>query len=232
MKISTVLFDLDGTLLPLDQKKFTEECFNQMHKKLAPRGYSMDDLYDCMKAMTSNDGTKTNKQALLARVFEIRGEKFEREQHLFDEFYADNFDIIKNVCGFNSRANEVVKKLKEKGYVVAIATNPLFPRVATEKRIKWAGLDVTDFDLVSTYEEFHYSKPDVRFYEEFVQKLNIKPEECLMVGNDAVEDMIAEKIGMKVFLLTDCLLQDDKVDVSKFSRGDFDKLLEFVDKNL
>ena len=230
MKITTILFDLDGTLLPLEQDKFTKECFNKMHKKLSPLGYSMDDLYDCMKAMTSNDGTKTNEQALMDKVFEIRGEKAESEEHLFNEFYAHDFDEIKNVCGFDGRANEVVKKLKEQGFVVAIATNPLFPRVATEKRISWAGLDLADFNLVSTYEDFHYSKPDVRFYEEFAKKLGVKPEECLMVGNDAVEDMVAEKVGMKVFLLTDCLICDEKTNIEYYQKGNFDDFLKFVDR--
>ena len=230
MKRTTILFDLDGTLLPLEQKTFTKECFDLMHKKLSPFGYDMDVLYNCMNAMISNDGTKTNEQALMDKVFEIRGEKANIEKHLFDEFYATDFNLVRKVCGYDKKANETIKKLKEKGYKLAIATNPLFPRIATEKRIAWAGLDINDFELVSTYEDFHFCKPDERFYEEFVIKLGVDAHECLMVGNDAVEDMVAERIGMKVFLLTDCLILDKKTNIDNYPKGDFDELLDFIEK--
>ena len=56
-----------------------------------------------------------------------------------------------------------------------------------------------------------------------MQKLNVSPEECLMVGNDVSEDMIAETIGMKVFLITGkagC----GKDEVAKLIKSKLDKL--------
>ena len=92
------------------------------------------------------------------------------------------------------------------GYDVALATNPIFPSIATRKRISWTGLSYDDFSLVTTYENSSYCKPNLKYYEEILNKLGYKPEECLMVGNDVVEDMIAKKLGMKVFLLPNCLI--------------------------
>lgn len=48
-----------------------------------------------------------------------------------------------------------------------------------------------------------------------------------MVGNDVKEDMIAESLGMKVFLLTDCLINREGQDISRYRHGSFDCLSEY-----
>ena len=50
----------------------------------------------------------------------------------------------------------------------------------------------------------------------------------MMVGNDVDEDMVAEKLGMKVFLLTDCLINKHEEDIEKYPHGDFDALLAYL----
>ena len=65
--IKTVLFDLDGTLLPMDQDTFTNAYFKELAKKMAPFGYNPDELvkgvWKVTGAMVRNDGTKTNEEA-------------------------------------------------------------------------------------------------------------------------------------------------------------------------
>jgi hypothetical protein len=51
-----------------------------------------------------------------------------------------------------------------------------------------------------------------------------------MIGNDAHEDMIAERLGMRVFLLTDCLINKNNLDISEYRQGGFDRLNEFIDE--
>ena len=118
---------------------------------------------------------------------------------------------------------------KEKGVRMVLATNPLFPVVATASRIKWAGLQKEDFELVTTYENSRFCKPNPEYYLDILKEIGVSPEECLMVGNDVSEDMVAEKIGMKVFLLTDCLINKEKKDVEVYPNGDFVKLKEYID---
>jgi FMN phosphatase YigB (HAD superfamily) len=60
------------------------------------------------------------------------------------------------------------------------------------------------------------------------EKLGVSPEECLMVGNDVNEDMIAETLGMKVFLLKDCIINKDNKDISIYPNGSFGELMEYV----
>ncbi|MBQ7839810.1 MAG: HAD family hydrolase, partial [Lachnospiraceae bacterium] len=110
----------------------------------------------------------------------------------------------------------------------ALATNPLFPAIATQSRAKWAGLDPEDFALITTYENSYHCKPNPDYYQEIMDKLKVKPEECMMVGNDVSEDMIARELGMKVFLLTDCLINKDGADISQYPNGSFPELLDYI----
>ena len=110
-----------------------------------------------------------------------------------------------------------------------LATNPLFPRVSTESRVRWAGLDKEDFALITTFEDYSYCKPNLEYYKEILAKLDLNAEECVMVGNDVNEDMVAEKLGMKVFLLTDCVINKDNKDISVYPNGGFDQLKEFIE---
>ncbi|MBQ4092862.1 MAG: HAD family hydrolase, partial [Firmicutes bacterium] len=98
----------------------------------------------------------------------------------------------------------------------------------TESRIRWAGLEPDDFEFYTTYENASYSKPNPAYYQWVAEALNVRPEECLMVGNDVDDDLPAETIGMKVFLLTDCLINKDNKDISVYPHGSFEELIEYI----
>lgn len=234
MSITTVLFDLDGTLLPMDQEKFTKGYFKLLAQKLAPHGYEPKQLVEAVwsgtKAMVQNDGSQTNEQVFWDRFVQIYGEKALSDKELFEEFYETDFANARQFCGFNPKAAETVRKIRETGFRVALATNPVFPAVATEARIRWAGLKPTDFELYTTYENIGFCKPNTAYYKEILDRLKVTPEECLMVGNDATEDTPAQKIGVRVFLLTDCLINKDGRDISGFLQGGFDSLWDYFER--
>lgn len=233
-KIKVVLFDLDGTLLPMDQDKFVKKYFGLLAEKLAPKGYDAEELTKALwigvGAMVKNDGNCTNEEAFWKAFAEVLGEKVNADRELIDEFYAKEFQYVQHSCGYSELARKVVSTVKKKGLRVALATNPLFPSVATESRISWAGLKPEEFEVYTTYEECHYCKPNPEYYREVLQRLSVSPEECLMVGNDAHEDMIAEELGMKVFLLTDCLINKEGKDLSAYPQGNFRDLIRFIEE--
>lgn len=231
--IKTILFDLDGTLLPMDQEVFTQSYFKRLAAKLAPRGYEPGKLIDGVwagtAAMVMNDGSCTNEEAFWKRFAAAFGERVKEDIPLFEEYYADEFQGVKEDCGYTPHAKELVEKLKKSGYRLVLATNPLFPKPATESRIRWAGLEPEDFEFFTTYENAHYCKPNPGYYGEVLEKTGCSAEECLMVGNDVEEDMAAEALGMRVFLLTDCLINKKEKDISVYPHGGFAELEKFVD---
>ena len=236
MSVTTVLFDLDGTLLPMDQELFIKAYFGSLAKRIAPLGYEPKKLVEAIwsgtAAMVKNTGEKTNEEVFWDSFCELFGEDARKDEPHFAKFYEEDFDKVKLSCGFTPDASRVVAHLKSKGYRIALATNPIFPSVATEKRIVWAGLSPSDFEYFTAYENSRHCKPNPEYYKDVLSALEVTPEECLMVGNDVTEDMVAETLGMKVFLLTDCIINRENKDVSAYPHGNFNDLFEFIEKNI
>lgn len=233
MKLTTILFDLDGTLLPMpDQEVFLKAYMKGLAAKVAPLGYEPKKLIDTVLMGTGrvirNDGTQRNETVFWKTFCGVFGEKALEHLPVFEEFYRNEFQQVSATCGCDARAARLIAALRERGYRLVLATNPLFPAVATHSRIRWAGLNVEDFELVTTYENASFCKPNIQYYEEIVQKLGLDPAQCLMVGNDVGEDMIAGKLGMKTFLLTDCLLNRVGEDIEKYPHGSFEALESYI----
>lgn len=231
--IKNILFDLDGTLLPMDQEIFTKAYFKGLAEKLAPYGYQPEKLYASIwagvTAMVKNDGSCRNEDAFWKSFTAIWGEGAQKDKPVFDAFYRKEFQKVQECCGYREEVPVLIRELREKGYRLVLATNPLFPAVATESRIRWAGLAPEDFEWVTTYENIGCCKPNLQYYEEILRRMGMKPEESVMVGNDVGEDMIAERLGIKVFLLTDCLINRKQADISTYPHGSFVELKAFLD---
>jgi len=233
--MDTVLFDLDGTLLPMDQDEFVRFYFKLLVKKFVPMGFDAEELVKAVNigtvAMVKNDGTMTNKERFWTTFAALLGDEVREKEELFNQFYANEFNLAAQVTGRNALAKICVEMLKSKDYRLILATNPLFPPFATYNRIRWAGLSPTDFELITNYENCCYCKPSLAYYQDILHKIGRKPEDCLMIGNDITEDMCAGKLGMSVFWLNDCVNDKEKYQEKvNFPQGGFGKLQEYISK--
>ena len=233
MAIKAVLFDLDGTLLPMDQNEFLKGYFGLLTKKMVANGYDaqtfMRALLTGTDAMVANDGSTTNEAVFWREFGKFYAEGGLPCTALFDEFYQTEFPKTAAFCHYDPRPRRIVDLVKEKGLVPVLATAPAFPAVATETRMGYVGLTPDDFSLYTTYENSTYCKPSVGYYREVLAKIGYAPEECLMVGNDVTDDMMpASEVGMKVFLLTDYLINKIGADVSAYPHGGYDELIAFI----
>lgn len=232
MSIKAVLFDLDGTLLPMDLRVFAERYVTELVRKFVPLGYDKDKLAEAVWAgvagMVKNDGSRTNYDVFWETFASVYGPEVVEDMAVFDEFYEKDFENVREACGCNPEAKNAVSEIKKMGYRIALATNPIFPGIATKARIRWAGLEPEDFEDFTAFESSHFCKPNPEYYIEFLDKLGLSPEECLMVGNDVTEDMIAETLGMKVFLITNDVINRQGKDISRYPQGGFAELLEYV----
>lgn len=233
-----ILFDLDGTLLPQKLEDFIGAYFGLLVKKLAHMGLPASTeeeqkllggaVWSGTKAMMTNDGTKLNEERFFETFYAVTGYNLLSRKPEFDAFYENEFQAVEKVCGKNPLVKSTVSDLKERGYRVAIATNPFFPLIANRQRVKWAGLDLDDFEFCTCYENSSYCKPSLEYYKAILEHLEVDASECLMVGNDVREDMVARKLGIDVFLVTDCLINADNEDIDQFPHGDWNDFRVFM----
>lgn len=229
MKISAILFDLDGSLLPMDQEQFMKAYLGGLGTKLAPYGYDpralVKAIWNGTSAMIQNNGSATNETVFWESFTAELGPQVREHQPVFEDFYRNEFQQVRGACGFDPLAAETTQALRAMGLRLVLATNPLFPAIATESRIRWAGLEPGDFELYTTYENASFCKPNLDYYRQILTKLQLDPAQCVMVGNDVDEDMIAKELGMRVFLLPRCLINKEGKNISGYPQGDLKELL-------
>lgn len=233
MNKKVILFDLDGTLLPMNARLFEKTYFRLLVKYMSNYGYNPKQLLNVLikgvDMMVANDGIKTNEEVFRDTFVSVYGKNVLKDMAYFDAFYRDHFDEIQSTCGYLKDANNTIKFLKEKGFRLALTTNPVFPAIATHKRINWAGLDINDFEIVTTYENYHYCKPNSKYFQEVIDNLGVRAEDCIMVGNDMVEDLCAEELGIQVFMITHSLINSTNKDVSEYPNGSLKDFLDYIE---
>lgn len=229
----TVLFDLDGTLVPMDMDVFVKEYFRAIGKKFAGMIDSkklLNAIYAGTMAMIKDDDhEKSNMDVFWAYFYNHIDFPRELLDPLFTEFYQDDFAHLKAHTYPNPLAHSLIELLFSHGCRVVIATNPVFPEMAIRERLDWVGIGDFPYKLVTTYENMHFCKPRIEYYREILSRIGIEPDSCLMVGNDVEEDLVARKLGIKTFLVEDWLLNRKQKKIETDYRGSFADLVTFFD---
>ncbi len=232
--MKTIFFDLDGTLLSMDLELFISSYMTQITSFFRNQGRDVNSIVAGMssgiKAMLVNDGKQTNEDVFW-KAFS-KAANLEREQMLdeFNTFYGLEFPKLKECVEANQYIVKAIGTLKEKGYTMYVTTNPIFPKMAVYERLRWAGLDHADFVDVTSYENSSYCKPNVEYYKQFMATQNVAVSECLMVGNDSIEDGAIQQLGVELYLIDDFLIHKGEGEPSCKYISNSAKFLEFVEK--
>ena len=211
MRYQAILFDMDGTLVPMDTDAFVKVYFGCLAKELCPLGVKPEALIDAVwagtGAMVKNDGSRMNDKVFWSVFTQKTGLDAAPYIPVADAFYGNGFHNARVATQPNPLATEAVRLAREKADKVVLATNPLFPMAGQETRMSWVGLKKDDFDLVTSYESDRFCKPNPAYYQSICERMGVDPKACLMIGNDVGEDMLASApLGMDTFLVTDCLI--------------------------
>jgi len=200
----TLLLDLDDTLLNTNLTAFIPAYFQALSKELAPHiapELMIRALLSGTHLMNESDDFSRPLEEMFDSVFYpqlniSRGEI----GPAIDKFYDTVFPALGVLTSQVPDAKAFVEWATAKGYRIAIATDPLFPRKATFHRLRWAGFDPQQFELISSYEEFHFTKTHPAYYAEVLGRMGWPEGPVLMVGNDLERDIApATKLGLAAF---------------------------------
>ncbi len=227
------LFDLDGTLLPMNLQKFIELylrafCQKFAHKVQVDPKSLMQGIWESAAAMGRNDGNCLNRELFWRTLNQHCKKDMRIYEYDFDEFYRNEFVAAKPATRVNPYAEKTVRLLKDCGCKLVVATNPIFSKAATYTRLSWAGLDPNDFELITVYDNCSACKPNLNYYQDICSFCGFLPEYSIMVGNDVDEDMCAAKLGFDTFLVTDCLINRRSKSINRYKRGSFEDFYNWL----
>lgn len=209
--LKAVFFDLDGTLLPMNEDEFTSLYFRLLCEKMAHYGYESQAftkaLWGGVGKMYHNNGSQTNATAFWRYFAGELGDKVLQDEPLFDAFYRNEFREVGRICQPNPYAVEAVRHAKAKGLKTVLSTNPLFPKSAVLTRMSFVGLQEDDFDWITTYDNSCWCKPNPQYFVALGKQLKLSPDEVVVFGNNDVEDYACAKgAGIDCCLVGDMLI--------------------------
>ena len=223
-----ILFDLDGTLLPMDLEVFTKTYLKLLAGRFAPENPEpfIAAVWQGTYAMVNNDGSELNENRFWTAFAAGAGEEVLSRKAEYEDFYRTDFHKARMVCGENPLARSVIDLAHEKAERVILATNPLFPICAVQTRLSWVGLDTKDFDYITTYDNSSFCKPKAEYYRQICAAMDLDPVRCLMVGNDLREDAWASsQVGMASYTVTDSVITRN-LKLEDWRHGSFAQLPE------
>jgi FMN phosphatase YigB (HAD superfamily) len=225
-----IFFDLDGTLLTLDTEAFVKRYMKRLGEYTAhvvnPE-LLVKSVWDATKQMMKDNGAeRTNEEVFRKHFLNLCSIEQETIWPIFDKFYAEEFPLLKEDIEPHPYALKVVEEAKKQGYKLVVATNPIFPGVAIQERMRWAGLVETDFEHVTIFETSRYCKPNPKYFMEICEHIGIQPENVIMIGNDMQQDMVAAEVGLKTFLVEDYKIDRGVPQYRVDARGTLKELYE------
>lgn len=230
--IKAVLFDLDGTLLHVEQEVFLRGYLKLWGPRVAhlvdPQRFIQQLMASTMVMTSSNDPTRTNQQVFFDDFLPKVGVPAEKLMPILNDFYERDFGKVRSVVKADPAARQAVEAVLARGLDAVVATNPVFPISAIRQRLSWAQVDDLPFKLVTSYEDFHFCKPNPEYYLEIAERIGRRPEECVMVGNDVEEDLVAAGVGMCTYLVEDHLINPKGVKPKADHVGTLTQLAEFL----
>lgn len=233
----TLLFDLDDTLLDTNMDAFIPAYFQGLSKHVADRvapEIMLRALVHGMNLMNeSEDPTCTLQEVFEADFYQTLGIPKSELWDAFEDFYDHVFPSIGMHTRQRPDAVPLIEWAFSRGYRVAIATDPLFPRKATYHRLRWAGFEPEQFELVSTFETFHFTKTHPAYYAEVLGQLGWVDGPVLMVGNDVKRDLVpAHQLGLKTYFIDGDAGSSPGFEAGRGRLGDLRPWLESIDVSM
>lgn len=191
LMIKAVIFDLDNTLVDF------------MRVKRAAVAGAVDAMIDA--------GMNGTKDELSKKIYSMYDREGIEDQRVFDKVLVEHYGEIDyrilaaGVVGYRKakeghlvlypRVRGTIAKLVRMGLKLGLVSDA--PRMSAWTRLVSLGLD-SFFDTVVANEDTGKKKPDPAPFRLALSRLEVKPEECIMIGDWAERDMVGAKaLGMK-----------------------------------
>lgn len=185
--IKAIVFDMDGVLI--DAKEWHYDALNQA---LSLFGFNIS-RYD---HLTSFDGLPTSRKLEMLSVTS----NLPRELHQFLNRLKQNYtmDLIYQHCRPRFVHEYAMSQLRASGYRLGVASNSI--RATVETMMERADL-ARYLDIMLSNEDVKEAKPSPEMYQTAMRKLDVAPEECLIVEDNENGIKAARASGAHVLVV-------------------------------
>lgn len=202
-----VIFDFDDTLAKTRYGRSLglKLASLEIHNFLKEQGISISfkNLYQKIKKITSDTENKRIYNRNLWWLFIIKGLfKITPRKNFLDELTEIYWNAIKKKSELYKDALPAIAYLKDRKYAIGMVTDTDGVKELKAGRIRKLKLKKWFDSIVVAGEDVKQTKPDKTPFFLIAEKLNLKPRECIFVGNNLSVDILgAKKAGMVAVLI-------------------------------
>ncbi len=203
-----VIFDADHTLYSIEPEHAYEEMFKYLAKVLKEEKSVVERAWreHVKNIMNSKHAKDPEKRSRRYSLYILLGQFGITNESEIERITHDALDIFWSTVLESLRPARDLKKVintLKKDHILCVASDE-FMDVLESKLNKaipgWRNI----FKLVITPEITKTMKPSRKYYSIILKKLNVKPEECVVVGDDWERDLMpAKQLGMKTILVNE-----------------------------
>ena len=226
---STLLLDLDGTLLDIEVSFFFGPMVEAMHdlfRDILDMDRFRKGLFggtEAIMVQPRSDG-ETNMDGFNRTFADLTGMPVPEIVQRFQRFYTEVFPTLSRYGRPVAGASDFLERAREEGYTLCLATNPIFPASAVLERLRWSEVDPDLFPFIPGLENMSTCKPNLNYYLDLASRFDVEPSDCLMVGNDVQQDLPASEAGMGTFLVEGQVIDRGSSDLKPDARGSLEDL--------
>jgi len=197
-----VLFDLDGTLLDMDGDAFLEDYIDKLadflHPWIVKERFTSALWSAAVGALASGHSGQSNRDVLIKSLSDTLSVDPQPLRDHIDQFNETRSALVMPGGHPRNGARRAVEAAHVLGMKIAVATTPIYGLPVVMDRLARADVADMPWDLIAS-DSFCSTKPYPAYYHEVANFLGVNPDQCLMVGDDAFNDLAARATGMATY---------------------------------
>jgi FMN phosphatase YigB (HAD superfamily) len=202
--VKHLLVDLDGTLLgnrnlPLSVD-FMAQALSAMKRQVGSWRKAANTLLAIRKEFERPHNEITNDNRIVQIFSNSVGVSLDEGRKLLRESVFLIFPKLERYFFPIPGAKDFLNWASEH-YTMTLATNPVWPVEIIELRLQWGGIDPKMFKRITDIRSMRACKPAPEYYRQILDLEQLKPEECLLIGNEMKMDLPAVRTGIPVFIV-------------------------------
>lgn len=225
-----IIFDMDGTLI--DSIGIWNDIDRELIEKIGTVEFDNVDLgkqRDTVLGESKSNDIYLDYAEFLGKKYKSNlspNEIYEKRVSIADKF--------RTTMEYKKDADKVLHILKDNGYILALGTTTTKRSLdaynyRNENMMKKAKI-YDMFSVIYSKEDVEKKKPDPEVHYKILEKLNVKPEECLVIEDSLIGVKAAVNAGIDVIAIYDKYSIEDLEEIKKIANYYFENFTDILEK--